>query len=315
MLGRLVARQIKIAFTDFWHPETEAAIRANPLCQLLQTRFDLVLSDQPDFLLYSTFGRRHLRYDCTRIFYTGENVRPDFGRCDYAFSFDYPVTEKNYRLPLYRLYDDYDRVWDKGSRVPDPAQQRFCNFLYSNARARERIDFLHRLNRYRTVDCGGRLMNNIGGRVENKLEFLTNYKFTIAFENSSHPGYTTEKLLEALVANTIPIYWGNPLVAKDFNPDGFINCHDYSDFDAVVEQVRAIDQDDDAYRRYISAPVFRDGVEPEAVGLENILDRFDHIFDGPRISGVARPGDRTRYLLGGANLRETARRLAKRLRQ
>ena len=107
----------------------------------------------------------------------------------------------------------------------DLCSRGFCSFLYSNEKARERIDFFHRLSEVGRVDSGGKVLNNIGYRVEDKLKFYGKYKFSIAFENSQFPGYTTEKILHAFMANTVPIYWGNPLVGNDFNPDSFINCH------------------------------------------------------------------------------------------
>lgn len=41
--------------------------------------------------------------------------------------------------------------------------------------------------------------NNIGGRVTDKLDFLSNYKFNLAMENVSHDGYCTEKIIEGFV--------------------------------------------------------------------------------------------------------------------
>lgn len=77
---------------------------------------------------------------------------------------------------------------------------------------------------------------------------MKRYKFTIAFENSSSNGYTTEKLIHPLRSFSIPIYWGNSLVTKDFNPKAFINCNDYdNDFDAIIERVKELDNNPDKY--------------------------------------------------------------------
>ena len=159
-------------------------------------------------------------------------MRPNFDRCDYAFSFDYPVNERNYRLPLYRRWPEYSQLFN--SRNPDKVfsqNRKFCSFMVSNPNASTRIEFFKKLSSYKSVDSGGRFLNNIGDPiqtgVENKLNWMRNYKFSITFENSSYPGYTTEKLMHALITDTIPIYWGNPLAGLDFNPKAFINCHDF----------------------------------------------------------------------------------------
>lgn len=295
--SRGVPEIIKINFTGFWHQNTPEVIQQhNPLFNLLARRFELEISDSPDFLIYSCFGSDfgydYLRYDCVRIFYTGENVRPDFSECDYAFSFDYPVSDRNYRLPLYGLDWQLDRLREV-KNIDRIMQEKsgFCNFVYSNDLAKERIEFFHKLNNYKKVDSGGKVLNNIGHPVGDKLQFMKNYKFSIAFENESYPGYTTEKILHAMIARTIPIYWGNPLVGRDFNTRAFINCHDYNSFDEVIERVIEIDSNDELYREYLSEPGFANGIDNEFINDENILDRFEQIFSNKEIRPVASKKD------------------------
>ena len=286
---------IKINFVDFWHPNTPEAIKENPLFKLLAKRFNLELTDNPDFLIYSWAGVQHLKYNCIRIYFTGENIRPDFNVCDYAFSFDYPVTDKNYRLPLYKLYDEFPLLFNRHNEELAKENRKFCNFVYSNTQAKERIDFFHKLQKYKPVDSGGKSMNNIGYFVGDKIDFLKKYKFTIAFENSSHPGYTTEKIAHAFVANTIPIYWGNTLVSKDFNTKSFINCHDYDSFDAVIDRIIEIDNNDDLYRSYLLEPPFVDDEENEYVNEDNIMRRFDTVFSNKDIALAAKPTDPLKF--------------------
>jgi hypothetical protein len=287
--------KIKINFVDFWHPDTEEAIKANPLYQLLSKRFDLELSDKPDFLIYAWTGVKHLKYNCVRIYYTGENFRPNFNTCDYAFSFDYPITDKNYRLPLYKLYDEYPLLFNRDNTELVKLHRKFCNFVYSNNKAQERIDFFNQLQKYKAIDSGGKSMNNIGYFIDDKISFLNQYKFTIAFENSSHPGYTTEKILHAFAANSIPIYWGNPLVAKDFNPKAFINCHDFENFEAVIKRIIEIDNNDELYSAYLLETPFVNNVANKYVDEDNIFNRFDTIFANKRANKSAKPNDIVKY--------------------
>lgn len=272
--------QLRLWFVDFWRPATETYIRWNGLYRLLSRHWDIVLSpDKPDFLLYSCMGYEHLKYDCMRIFFAGENRRPDFRYCDYSFSFDYPVTERNYRLPLYRIEGSYPSLLQpRQTNVNSVPRQKFCCFLSSNPQAQDRIDFFEVLSGYKQVDSGGSVRNNIGYRITDKMAWLQEYKFNITFENSQHPGYTTEKLPHALLAGTIPIYWGNPLVANDFNPKAFINCHHYSSFNDVLDWVKEVDQNDALYHEYLAQPYFVGGIENDFCREENIVARFNHIF-------------------------------------
>lgn len=283
-------KQIKLNFKDFWHSDTPQAISANPFVLLLSRRYELRLSTDPDFLIYSVHGEKFRYFDCTRIFFTGENVRPNFDECDYAFSFDYSTDERNFRLPNYHLYYG---IMDKLVEPRDPEQifsekNRFCNFIVSHAGVPERESFYRLLSGYKHIDSPGRVFNNMtgpprgGGWFGKKVEFMRPYKFSIVFENSSYPGYTTEKLLSAMAADTVGIYWGNPLVSRDFNPAAFINCHDFPDFDAVVEHVRALDRDDAAYKNMLAEPFLNDNRLNPDLTIDSVLDRFEAIFSGFR---------------------------------
>jgi hypothetical protein len=55
---------------------------------------------------------------------------------------------------------------------------------------------------------------------------LWNSMFSICVENSSNKGYHTEKIIDAFLSKTFPIYWGCPnLEELGYNPDGFIYCN------------------------------------------------------------------------------------------
>ena len=119
-------------------------------------------------------------------------------------------------------------------------------------------------------------MNNVGGPVEDKLAFQSEYKFCIAFENSIGEGYTTEKLIEAMMSSSIPIYWGDPSVVKEFNPDSFINVSDYDSLEEVVQEVIRLDHDDKAYLEKLNQPWVRpcDGAYDSLIHFREILSDF-----------------------------------------
>lgn len=255
---------LKVKFVDF--PDT--CIRDFTM-EILKEEFGEVQeSDSPEFLFYSVFGHEHLKYDCVRIFWTGENFQPDFNICDYAIGFSHIEFEDRYkRIPLYYFYlPDYQKARNKHNISEDEIRKKtkFCNFIYSNDKAsKEREEFFDLLSKYKIVDSGGKYRNNIGGPVKDKYEFQKDYKFSIAFENSSTSGYTTEKILQAFSAGTIPIYWGNPNVGNDFNEEAFINCHNYNSFEEVIELIKKIDNDDELFKKYLREPIGKEEKFPE----------------------------------------------------
>ena len=267
-------KKIKIAFTDFWDvfdPEE------NFITDALKKHFEVEISPDPDFVFCSIFGRKHLKYDCAKIFYTGENIAPDFNLVDYALGFpEMDFYDRYLRFPHYILYPRACSMAVKKPDMPDEQllSRKFCNYVISNAvSAGERIIMIDKLQKYKELGSGGRFRNNVGGPVADKIDFAKDYKFSIAFENSGSRGYTTEKIMEAFASATVPIYWGNPDIAKEFNPDSFINCHDFESFDDVVDYVRKVDGDDDLYLSMVKAPIVReDSLAKKCLGEDYLSD-------------------------------------------
>lgn len=312
---------IKINFSDFW-PGFE---NNNLFLKFLEQHFPVKIDDDPDYLFYSVYGNRHLNYDSSvKILYTGENLVPDFNLCDYAMGFHYLEFDDRYlRFPLYAYYRWY---YEKLFRTEDPRMhssyvpenltgRKFCNFVYSNNVNSDpvRDGFFHELNKYRKVDSGGRHLNNIGGPVRDKLQFIRDYKFTIAFENSSVPGYTTEKLLEPILVKSLPVYFGNPLVYLDFQPGSFVRLEDRNDIERVVEEIIMLDRDDDKYLDMLNRDKFRPENKPD-IWEEKLRLFLENIFEKPVNSALRRPlyGFNNFYV---GELKLQSRLLARRKRQ
>ena len=268
---------LRLGFTD-----TFGAIE-NFFTKILSERFQVIRDDvNPDYLIFgdSNFGNNNVNYDnknCVKVFYTGENARPWDYRCHYSISFDHHEFEgRNYRLPLYVIYD-YDNHF-RDVHVPNtsninrlPAdlrlltEKKFCSFVVKNDACEMRNKWFHKLNEHKGVDSAGPLFNNVGyilprgeDSVPAKLKFLNGYKFNLCFENSSYPGYATEKLYEALCAKTIPIYWGSPTIEVDFNTKAFLNWHDYGNDEDFFKAIKEIDENPDMYEEMYLEPMFAD---------------------------------------------------------
>lgn len=199
------------------------------------------------------------------------------------------------RVPLILFYNyeyykngyiyDYEfllKPKDKIKSIP----KNFCSFVSRNTGypSCPREYFYNKLSNYKNINSHGSLFNNsskipIGdtSKFENslyKVECLSNYKFNISFENSNgcvrspndvtyvdingfDSGLTSEKIYEALVSNTIPIYWGNKDIHKDLNTDRFLNFYDYEDFDSLIEKIIQIDHNDDLFLEIVNQDFIR----------------------------------------------------------
>lgn len=250
---------IKIKFVDFINK-----LETNFILQILLQKYSVIFSDDPDYIIYSAYGNKHLKYNCIRIFYTSECITPNFNECDYAIAFDrLDFGDRYIRIPLYQLFQ-YRKYFNMlKNRQPftiDDLRKKtdFCNYIVSNSFVKDvRTDIFLKLCNYKKVNSGGRYRNNIGGAVKDKFAFQFKHKFSIAFENTSYDGYTTEKIVEAFAANTIPIYWGDPRIDQDFNNNAFVNCHQYKNIDEVVQRIKEIDENDELYLKIINEPILK----------------------------------------------------------
>lgn len=288
-------RTIKIQYAGWWDTfqwETYS------ITQILKKHYDVVISDEPDYVFCSLYSKELLKYDCIRVFYTGENVIPDFNLFDYAIGFDeISFGDRYVRVPNYSMNPKYEqdiRLLKMRHTNADrsSAARKFCGTVVSNGNAdpmRDRI--FDEISKYKQVDSGGKYRNNIGmpGGVPDKLAFQKNYKFTLAIENTSFPGYTTEKLVEAFAAGGVPIYWGDPDVGRYFNEKAFINIMSYPSLEMAVNEIRRADEDIELYKSYLSEPAMMAADHFEK--LQSDLEAFlVHIIEQPLEAARRRPG-------------------------
>ena len=259
---------------------------------LLSVRYEVVRDDQrPDYLIFGdrNFGESNVRYEnCVRIFYTGENQRHTDYRCDFAISFDHPTDSRMFRMPLYLIYEfDHKIMRNKELRkIDDFDTKKFCSFVVKNPGCKYRNDYFNILSKIDRVDAAGPLFNNMYGgwrpeTVTDKVKFMGDYKFNLCFENSSYPGYCTEKLFEALCAKTVPIYWGSSTAALDFNPKAFLNRSDFASDQQFIDLIIEMRTNKELYNQFYLQPMFREEEYTKNFHVNNFLDWFQqNVYQG-----------------------------------
>lgn len=81
------------------------------------------------------------------------------------------------------------------------------------------------------------------------------YRFVIAMENKAQPGYVTEKLLNALLAGSIPIYFGDPIWVKSvFNSKRIIFVQDFNSLEDCAKYILDVDKSPYWLNLYQSQP-------------------------------------------------------------
>ncbi len=250
---------IRIAFSNYTKKFREKDVIVGLLSRVCNVKV-VEFTEKPDILFFSIFEYDdHFKCrDSVRVYITQENDVPNFNICDYGVSFhDIKYGKRSFRLPNYCYHNEAFANMRNGKRLTcvSPEKRDFCSVVISNDlfSSPKRFEYWDKISEYKPVASGGKIRNNVGGPAGDKFEFLSQYKFSLAFENSEVDGYTTEKISDALYAGTVPIYWGNRLAYKDFNPDAFININDFSSIDEALKYIKKVDEDDELYLRYLNA--------------------------------------------------------------
>jgi alpha(1,3/1,4) fucosyltransferase len=283
---------LRLATSDFWE---RFDFRDSFLWQVLSEQWDLELDERAGLLIYSVYGRRHRRRRATKVLLLGEpSDLPRRQTYDYALSWHLRHDDRHARLPvaIWSLLANpgVEAALEARSHAEWQTRPEFCNFVYNRANARERREFFAALSKRRFVHAPGSVEHNTefgpGGRRladwwPRKLDYQRHFRFTIAFENSSFPGYTSEKIVDALLAGTIPIYWGNPKIALDVDPGSFVNAADYCSWDELADYVLRIDDDPQLARRFF------ENARPVRIDLDraraSIIEIFERARTPPRL--------------------------------
>ena len=291
-------KELTVSFCDWWHSEYCGGYfdpNDNFFTNLLKkygNNYDVKIvnpSDNPDVLFYSIFGTSHKNLNAKRkIFFSGEpySCRVD---ADFNITFD-RNSNINTRVPLWICYFD-NLILDESNKRKNntnviPQRDRFCSFIGSGpGLTNNRKEFIDKLSLYKKVDCGGSYLNNIGFEIprgingSGKIEHNSKYKFGLAFESKSYPGYVTEKICDLFKSNTLPIYWGTEDVVNDFNPKSFINANNFSNFDDLIDFIIKVDNNNDLYNSFFKEPILSNMwidifTDPNSTFFKNLADNI-----------------------------------------
>jgi hypothetical protein len=112
------------------------------------------------------------------------------------------------------------------------------------------------------------------GVCENKIDLISNYRFSICFENMVMSGYITEKIIDCFVAGTLPIYLGAPDVDSFMPSNSFIDMRRFQS----IEQVKAFMNSLDDKSALTMIMAGRDYLKTEVGRLHSYEGFADYVF-------------------------------------
>ena len=241
----------------------------NDTIKLLKKKYIIKISkNNPDYLIYNVFGCRHLKNgynNSIKIAIFTENQIPDFNIADYAVSNSHIYyLDRNFNNPYYffkklNLINNKNLNNIRNKILKNPKRKKFCGAVISNFHFTDyfRLNFIKKLNEYKKIDMGGIYKNNVG-KINNKIKFLSSYKFSIAMENTEGDGYVSEKIIDSFLSGSIPIYYGSYMIDEYINPKSIILVRGNKDMKKKIEYIKDIDNNNDIYRNILKEKILID---------------------------------------------------------
>lgn len=223
--------------------------------------------------------------------YSGESFYKDTSAFDLNL-IHYPQNTENVVIFPFLTYSiishnmNIEGLLNKRFLNQDIKKKKFCVFCVTNPTCDERNNFFMKLSEYKKVDSVGMHLNNIGRLCHGNwwekeyLDFLSQYKFMICFENKSIPNYFTEKSVNAYLAGTIPIYWGCSNLDDYINTTSILHLKkDYSekDVDMLIQKIKILDNNDEIYIKKYETVFFKNGKIPDVINFEKIKEKVNQI--------------------------------------
>ncbi|NXI40880.1 FUT6 fucosyltransferase, partial [Galbula dea] len=146
-----------------------------------------------------------------------------------------------------------------------PPKTKLVAWVVSNwVESSQRVKYYKELKKHLPVDVYGHNHLPLPG---NKLiPTLSQYNFYLAFENSQHEDYITEKLWRnALSSGTVPVVLGPPRenYERFLPPDSFIHINDFPSAEALAKYLQELSEDPERYQSYFQ---WRKWLKPVAGG-------------------------------------------------
>jgi len=225
------------------------------------------------------------------LLFETEVIRPDNWIYENHAKFDVVFTWRDdlERIDPYRKFNFPNRIPENFERWARSTKERFCVVISGNKSAShplelysERLKAIRWFERYHPdhfdlFGIGWDLHNFSGflrplnrlhvlrrlvaenrpsyrGRVHSKIEVLSQYKFSICYENAGGvQGYVTEKMLDCLFSGCVPIYLGATNISRHFPRDCFIDKNSFPDYEALFDYMESMNESE--RQRFVEAGI------------------------------------------------------------
>lgn len=142
------------------------------------------------------------------------------------------------------IFFPFGSTWIPDWQSVDTSKSKMCSLIASSKRSQQGHVLRHAVADWITrqqlpVDLMGGGYAPFG----DKAEGLAPYRYSLVIENVAEKNYFTEKLIDALLCDCVPIYWGCPNIDDFFDTSGMILCQSEAELQQAIRAMSPADYD------------------------------------------------------------------------
>lgn len=223
-------------------------------------------NENADIIFYDQLAEKNTEYNDKSIFICISGEKQDISTyCDIGI-----LTNLNF-IHSYNIYFPqlFQSLWERRMNYKNiiiNKKEKFCAYMYTY-NLKYRIELYNFISQYKKVDALGRSCSNKRTqerKIYNENETYNDlavlkysyYKFVLALENEIVPGYFTEKIINPILANSIPIYAGPKEVFNYINKKRVIYIYDFENYEKMLDYVKKVDNDNELYNSILNEKIF-----------------------------------------------------------
>ncbi len=144
------------------------------------------------------------------------------------------------------IFFPYGSTWVPDWQTRDMTKSAMCSLIASSKRSQEGHALRHAIAGWvQKEGMDVTLLGQAYAPFKDKADGLAPYRYSVVIENVREENCFTEKLIDAVLCQTVPIYWGCPNVDDFLDTSGMIICQ--SRFE-LEQAIGSMSKDDYAIR-------------------------------------------------------------------
>ena len=245
----------------------------NYVCDKFSTKLEVNLQSNPDndssdcdIYFYNALDKNISQSNFLKILISGE--AHDIVYSDYDLCINRLSLENHCTIAYSQMFLSLDERHNLNKVYSIPfARKKNMAFMY-HVDYSHRVGIFNKFNKAIGVDSYGKSCNNIKMNSTRftyteketyndiAVNIYSGYKFVLAIENTIKDMYFTEKIINPILANSIPIYYGTKDAFKIINKKRVIYFFDYKSIDELIAHIKLLLESEEAYNKILSEPIF-----------------------------------------------------------